>query len=329
MVDWRKHEYLALCGLRAFPQQQLRKLLIALQDSSLPLTHAPVHHLLRQLLYHVGPAEDGELQWKRDIPGLMNEFKEVFVTLAEEFSAKPRAHEALPALVDLLNYFIQWESCDPLATLSLISGCCQLSETALKWAKEALSDMTGLQSDRQDALVAKVKLFGLYAALCTPQSTLRIEDAQRLLVGLVYAQNSIAFKVQTAEEKEMLKGLRCRVDAVAVQKLAEVMNFAKSSDEFITTGVSATLEHVPETLQWEQVGTTPCFHAEDQGTQGDQGHLYSINLLTGVVLLDGYPPRRIPATIAHHRLFRRCFGDAVFEVGVAKKSPKIPKDHPK
>jgi hypothetical protein len=119
------------------------------------------------------------------------------------------------------------------------------------------------------------------------------------------------------------------VDAVAVQKHAEVMNFAKSSDEFITTGVSATLEHVPETLQWEQVGTTPCFHAEDQGTQGDQGHLYSINLLTGVVLLDGYPPRRIPATIAHHRLFRRCFGDAVFEVGVAKKSPKIPKDHPK
>jgi len=320
MVDWRKHEYLALCGLRAFPQQQLRKLLIALQDSSLPLTHAPVHHLLRQLLYHVGPAEDGELQWKRDIPGLMNEFKEVFVTLAEEFSAKPRAHEALPALVDLLNYFIQWESCDPLATLSLISGCCQLSETALKWAKEALSDMTGLQSDRQDALVAKVKLFGLYAALCTPQSTLRIEDAQRLLVGLVYAQNSIAFKVQTAEEKDMLKGLRCRVDAVAVQKLAEVMNFAKSSDEFITTGVSATLEHVPETLQWEQVGTTPCFHAEDQG------HLYSINLLTGVVLLDGYPPRRIPATIAHHRLFRRCFGDAVFEVGTANN---IPKDHSK
>ena len=114
--------------------------------------------------------------------------------------------------------------------------------------------MTGLQSDRQDALVAKVKLFGLYAALCTPQSTLKIEDAQRLLVGLVHAQNTIAFKVQTAEEKEMLKGLRCRVDAVAVQKLAEVMNFAKSSDEFITTAVSATLEHVPA-LQWEQVAT--------------------------------------------------------------------------
>ena len=101
---------MALCGLRAFPHQQLRKLLIALQDSSLPLTHAPVHHLLRQLLYHVGPVEDGELLWKRDVPGLMNEFKEVFMTLAEEFSAKPRAHEALPALMDLFNYFIQWES---------------------------------------------------------------------------------------------------------------------------------------------------------------------------------------------------------------------------
>lgn len=148
---------MALCGLRAFPHQQLRKLLIALQESSLPLTHTPVHHLLRQLLHHVGPTDpDSELHWKRDIPGLMNDFKEALLALVDEFSAKPRAHQAMPALADLLNYFIQWAPCDPLASISLVAGCGQLSETALRWAKDALSQMQGLATDHQDALIAKV-----------------------------------------------------------------------------------------------------------------------------------------------------------------------------
>lgn len=145
-----------MCGLRAFPHQQLRKLLIALQESSLPLIHAPVHHLLRQLLHHVGPTDsDIGLHWKRDIPDLIDEFKKVLLSLADEFSAKPRAHQAMPALADLCNYFIQWALCDPLASLSLVSGCRQLCETSLCWARDALSQMQGLATDRQDVLIAK------------------------------------------------------------------------------------------------------------------------------------------------------------------------------
>lgn len=149
---------MALCGLRAFPHQQLRKLLIALQESSLPLIHAPVHHLLRQLLHHVGPTDpDSGLHWKRDIAHLMDEFKKVLLSLADEVSAKPRAHQAMPALADLCNYFIQWAPCDRLAALSLVSGCRQLSEISLSWARDILSQMQGLVTDRQDALIAKAR----------------------------------------------------------------------------------------------------------------------------------------------------------------------------
>ena len=157
-----------------------------------------------------------------------------------------------------------------------------------------------------------MKLFGLYAVLCTPTSTLTTEDGKRLLQGLVYAQNSTPFRAQEiSSDKALLESLRKRVDAVAVQKLGEVVEFAKSSNQFITAGVKAALEHVPKTLQWRQDRTMPCFHAEDQ-----QGRLYSINLLRGIVLLDGYPPRCIPSSIVQHRLFQRCFGDAVFEVSM-------------
>ena len=86
----------------------------------------------------------------------MNDFKEALLALVDEFSAKPRAHQAMPALADLLNYFIQWAPCDPLASISLVAGCGQLSETALRWAKDALSQMQGLATDHQDALIAKV-----------------------------------------------------------------------------------------------------------------------------------------------------------------------------
>ena len=96
--------------------------------------------------------DEGELAWKSDIICLMDEFKHILLSLADEFAAKPRAHEAWPALADLFNYFIQWAD-NPY---SLISGCRQLSETALRWAKDALSSMQGLASDIQDALMAKV-----------------------------------------------------------------------------------------------------------------------------------------------------------------------------
>ena len=60
-----------------FALVQVRKLLIALQEQNLPLTQRAVQHLLRQLMYHVGPMTDGELEWKKDIHNLMSEFVEV------------------------------------------------------------------------------------------------------------------------------------------------------------------------------------------------------------------------------------------------------------
>ena len=194
MLDWlRVSEFtlqtqglmVVLPGL-GFALVQVRKLLIALQEQNLPLTQRAVQHLLRQLMYHVGPMTDGELEWKKDIHNLMSEFVEVrsnpiqliflnfvlflkksstnrFVSLSlvlsklffsfpalsaeakqlflpqvlrssvEDFIVKPRAHEALPLLADVVNYFLQW---DDLVSSPLLSSCRELSTTALNWAKE-------------------------------------------------------------------------------------------------------------------------------------------------------------------------------------------------
>ena len=94
-----------------------------------------------------------------------------------------------------------------------------------------------------------------------------------------------------------------------VQRIDEVVQFAGDDDSFITRMVRIALEHAPEGLLWQKVETSPCFHAND----ANSGHLYSINFLTGVVLLNGCQPRRLPSTIVEHYLFRRSFGDISFE----------------
>lgn len=140
----------------------------------------------------------------------------------------------------------------------------------------------------------------------------RICVNQLFSVDGMIAVSSLTVQVK-AEEKAVLDYLRGRVEAVVADKIAEVVDFAKSSNDFITAGAAAALEHVPATLQWRHCGSSPCFHAEDQ-----EGRLYSINLAKGIVLLDGYPPRTIPESILQHELYKRCFGNAVFEVSVDK-----------
>ena len=51
---------------------------------------------------------------------------------------------------------------------------------------------------------------------------------------------------------------------------------------------------------------------------GSDGHLYSINLLDGTVLLDGSPPSRLPKDILSHLLYKCVFGSLNFKIAVSK-----------
>eukprot|EP00434_Breviolum_minutum_P039387 symbB.v1.2.034976.t1/scaffold4614.1/size37436/1 len=150
--EWlNKQDYHAFCSLRAYPLQQMRKLLIALEESSLPMTHRAVQHLLRQCMHQVGPLDDNQFHWKKDIESLMTDFEKVLLERVDEAVEKPRAHEAFPVLADLLNYFIQWAE-DPMP---LIKGCRKLSTAALKWARETLDQIQYHGPESQDAMHAK------------------------------------------------------------------------------------------------------------------------------------------------------------------------------
>lgn len=56
-----KPQHLAFGALRAFPNQQLRKLCVALRDRTLQLDTQLVHTLLRQSFYQLGNFSDEDL----------------------------------------------------------------------------------------------------------------------------------------------------------------------------------------------------------------------------------------------------------------------------
>ena len=153
-------------------------------------------------------------------------------------------------------------------------------------------------------IYVQVHLYGLYAVLCTPACALTTEDAERLVMGMVYAQSNAG---KDAKDTRLLHMASAR----AVQHMPDILRIAQASQDFITRAFSAAFEHVPATLLWLRQGTSSDFHALD-----GQRRLYSINLLNGIVLLDGYPPRLLPHTVTEHPLFQRSFGEAAFEVSL-------------
>ncbi|CAE7686318.1 unnamed protein product [Symbiodinium pilosum] len=121
---------------------------------------------------------------------------------------------------------------------------------------------------------------------------------------MVYAQSNAG---KDAKDTRLLHMASAR----AVQHMPDILRIAQASQDFITRAFSAAFEHVPATLLWLRQGTSSDFHALD-----GQRRLYSINLLNGIVLLDGYPPRLLPHTVTEHPLFQRSFGEAAFEVSL-------------
>ena len=119
------------------------------------------------------------------------------------------------------------------------------------------------------------------------------------------------------------EALRCQLAAVLVRahgvvasRTAELVRAARQRQSILTRAVQSVLQRTPDDLQWRRlqaVGPPAADLASFQAVAG--GHLYSINLLDGTVLLDGSPPSRLPRDITEHPLFRRTFGDANFEVG--------------
>lgn len=89
--------------------------------------------------------------------------------------------------------------------------------------------------------------------------------------------------------------------------------FVSKPQHILTECLLQIVENAPETLKWNKVkipniSDSACYEAVYRSD------LFSVNLLTGSVLVNGAPPGLLPASITSEPLYGRTFGRLNFEV---------------
>lgn len=214
-------------------------------------------------------------------------------------------------IIRMAVYVGEWhDGCKSLVRSSLV-------EVPRKWAldidhqlKEAAS--RDLDEAAVSCLKAKECMCYMYGVLCFSGSApLRATDVAVLCELHILAHKS---RVLTGDEdqKGESSSLQVRCLGVMARRVGQIVLQAHLDSSFITAAVRLVLDHTPPQLSWAPVpNATACFHAEFRG------HLFSVDLLTGVVLYDGAPPRFLPTDIVEDDQFRRVFGETNFEVATA------------
>jgi hypothetical protein len=310
--DWlaSKQHHLAFGALRAYPNQQLRKLCVALREKDLPLNELGVHLLLRQTLFQLGALSD-EAQPRPHCRTDMERFggwaalRAELHALAEELRCKCREHQSILILGELAAVVSQW---DPQTR----DVSREFADIAWKWGLAVASEMEDAAIEALPSLRARQCLFTMYSIVCHTAGELTVGDVEALLAAVVLADYSRLFEDSTPYDSQ-LRALTTVSHQVLARRLHEVLRVLDAHPQLITSAVRGVLEGVPTRLDWRRVADgatqTQTFEAVSAS-----GHLYSVNVMTGVLLFDGLPPRKLPATILQMPLYKRTFADRNFEV---------------
>ncbi|CAM9964866.1 unnamed protein product, partial [Scytosiphon promiscuus] len=308
--EWlRRSQYVEFGKVRAYPLTQCHQLALVLKDRSLPLSRPAVRTLVQQALFQIGDVSMGRptmMLWRQEeadsFAALFHELK----IRIEEIEHTPREHLAMQLVVIMAVYVGDWHrECRVLARSRLV-------EISRQWAlgiDNQLQEATHTVGAAISSLKAKQCLFYMYGILCFDGSAaLSATDVSNLCELSALAYQCRVF----TEDKELAKessALQVRCVQVVATRIHEIVEQAEADPSFITTVVRCVLEDAPEDLSWAPVaGRTACFNAEFRG------HLFSANLLTGIVLYDGVPPSLLPGDIVENRHYQRLFGTANFEV---------------
>ena len=103
------------------------------------------------------------------------------------------------------------------------------------------------------------------------------------------------------------------VKYVLCTKSEDILQAARRTPSMMTDAFRSVVQRCPSSLDWRPwtpgSNDTQCFEAI-----GDDGCIYSINLISGDLLVNGLPPSRLPLSILDNPIYVRTFGDRNFEV---------------
>jgi hypothetical protein len=324
--DWlSKPAWLHLGVLRAFPLRQMHRLAAALRSRELPLEQPIVALLCRLATFSLGPLSDAQPPrpvqreaWEQP-GGLLATLAGELLALAEELRDTPRQHGSILLLGSLASHLAGWSGEAALAARRLAAAAALVADRLQPQLLAAggdgeLSAVLRARQARQRAM----------AVLCFAAGPLELgghaegmgsdwaDGAAALLRLRVQLRQCQLFQAD-GEVSDELRGLYVAVHSVMAAREAELAAAAAARPAIVTAALAAVMEaRLPDRLTWRPLGGGGSSGWEAVGSDGRH---YALDTLTGEVLVDGYPPARLPRDITSHPLFVRVFGhDTNFEV---------------
>ena len=293
---------------------------MALNERALPLERPEVQKLVRQAVYQLGTLNCGsnngppKLLWRTDWLGSGSAAGDLLLTLcheldglAEQLVQAPREHEQVLLLGELASFFSDWHA-----------PFCEVARHFAAMTARAAEDIqlqmdASSQLQEDGGLLSRQCFLRMASLLCYKCGPLVPDDVGKMARLLVQINHGYIF-VEDPAWRQKLSGLKVLCHNLMASCIHEVVSTVKFHTAMLTVAVSSVLQRLPTSLKWEQVMLAARESASFQAEC--QGHVYSINLLDGTVLLDGSPPGRLPKDILAHALYKRSFGDNNFRVTV-------------
>ncbi|PNH10973.1 hypothetical protein TSOC_002217 [Tetrabaena socialis] len=284
-----------------------------------------------------GPGLLWRSRWEQDgevLPALVHELS----ALADELDQKSREHDAVLLLGEVAAYLADWhEPCRAVArrfaaTTSRAADALEarIAEAAAQGGGEQASgggdsDSGGGSGSVVSELLARQCCLRATALLCygagpPADAAQATKDAGAMLQLMVLLNHGNVF-LEEAALRAQLGTLLVRAHGVMARRADELVVAARHAPGILTAAVARVLHgRTPAQLPWRQLqarqaaAASPAPLLASFEAPGPDGRLYSLNLLDGTVLFDGWPPSRLPREVTEHPLYRRTFGRSTFEV---------------
>jgi hypothetical protein len=283
---------------------------MAIQERQLPFTEHTVHVLVRQALFHVGKISNGNngrpvLEWKTDLesPIFGQDSRIILESFYQEIKDSPRSYMCVKLIGMLCNFFSKWEHCCRITARNLAASVFQ-------WAEELDGEIEKSPPSLAPGIQAKQAVLFQHAILVLIGGDFNESDISLLIKMIVKSRNIFTEDFRSDEIRANATEIKYGI----CQKVKNILQVATQAPTMMTSVLRSVIPRCPAVLDWlpwksENNSCTQCFEA-----RCDDGCFYSINVISGEVLINGLPPSRLPQSVVAHPLYMRTFGDSNFEV---------------
>lgn len=324
-----KEAYIQLCGIRAFPLQQMRNVCRALREDALPLENPSILTLLEHTLFHIGeikPEKDRvELVWKRDFINRdvrAQLWKELDLQASVLANSSSR-YEALLSVIDITTFVASFDDLHVQCS-SVLRKLAIAADRMASDEKQLISKAVcgGTTKDSEICRMhAKRYVLLAFAILCFRSQKLQDHsDVEMMCCLIVQLHHELNLSTSNSLKQCRIAELARQLDKVVAEVLSQhhLGNLITTIDDgILTSAVRSVVERLgTEPLVWKPTKqgldskrvTYLCWETTHNGDT------YHINLLNGVVLINGLPLERLPNEIRSDPMYVRTFGDRSFEV---------------